>query len=95
MNRLTTLAVLCLAAAPARALEGAAWRPDTFPMAVASTCVFGLMGILLSIAGFKLFDKVSPFDIEREICEKQNMAVGLLCAGMMIGICIVVAAAVL
>jgi hypothetical protein len=72
-----------------------AWRPDSFLMSVLSTLVFGLIGIVVAIVGFKLFDALIPFNLEQEICEKQNLAVAILCAGMVLGICLIVAAAVL
>lgn len=80
------------AAAP---LRSSGWMPGTPFEAIVSTMVFGLIGVFLAIAGFKLFDLVTPFSLEREICEKQNLAVAILCAGMIIGISLVVAAAVL
>jgi uncharacterized membrane protein YjfL (UPF0719 family) len=74
---------------------GRGWQPDTLPGAIVSTLIFGLIGIALSILGFKLFDAVTPWNLEREICEKQNVAVAILCAGMVVGFCLVLAAAVL
>jgi uncharacterized membrane protein YjfL (UPF0719 family) len=62
---------------------------------VLSTIVFGLLGILLAIIGFKLFDIVVKFDLEKEICEKQNLAASILCGFMVLGICLIVAATVL
>jgi len=60
--------------------------------AVTSTAVFGLVGIVLSIAGFKLFDWSTPVDFDKEL-EKGNVAVGILCGAIIIGICHVIAAA--
>src|SRR5687767_10663176 len=71
------------------------WQPDGLLMSILSTLIFGLIGIVVAIVGFKLFDAMTPFNLEQEICEKQNLAVALLCAGMVIGICLIVAAAVL
>ncbi|MCS6859235.1 MAG: DUF350 domain-containing protein [Abditibacteriales bacterium] len=62
---------------------------------IISTVVYGLIGIVLAILGFKLFDVLIPFNLEQEICEKHNLAVAILCAAMVLGICIIVAAAVL
>ena len=62
---------------------------------IISTLVFGIIGILMAILGFKLFDWLIPFDLDEEICEKQNLAVGTLCAAMVLGICIIVAVAVI
>ena len=71
------------------------WKPDSFWMSVVSTLVFGGIGIVMAIIGFKLFDLAIPFKLETEICEKQNMAVALLSAGMVLGVCIIIAAAVI
>ena len=70
-------------------------QPRDLVQQVVSTLVFGIIGIVLAILGFKLFDAVIHFDLAREICEKQNIAVAILCAGMLMGISLIVAAAVL
>ncbi len=64
--------------------------PYTFGMSIFSTVVFGLVGIGLAIAGFKLFDKLTVGDLEGEIVQKQNLAAALLGAAIIIGICMIV-----
>ena len=64
-------------------------------MAVIATVVFGFVGIVLAIVGFKLFDAVTPFNLEREMCENKNVAVGILCGAIVLGICVIVAAAIM
>ena len=75
--------------------QDASWKPGNFPMAVISTIAFGLIGIVLAIGGFKLFDLLTPGDLEKEIFENQNMAAAILSGAMVIGICLIVAMAVL
>lgn len=58
---------------------------------VLSTVVYSLVGIVLAIVGFKLFDLVIKFDLEKEICEKNNLAVAILAAAVVLGICVIVA----
>jgi putative membrane protein len=70
---------------------GAGYRPANLLEAVISTVVFSLIGIILAIAGFKLFDLAIPFSLEKEICEKNNIAVALLASAMVLGICLIVA----
>ena len=72
----------------------AIWHPHSFGMAVIATIVFGLVGIILALIGFKLFDLITPFNLEREMCENKNVAVGVLCAGIVLGVCLIVAAAI-
>jgi hypothetical protein len=82
-------------AAWAQAARGRVWEPSTFGYAVLSTVVFGLVGIIMTIIGFKLFDAFIPFSLEQEICEKQNIAVAILCAAIVLGVSIIVAIAII
>jgi putative membrane protein len=60
-----------------------------------SALIFGLLGIALVILGFKVFDWITPrIDIQRELGEKHNVAVAIVCAGVIIGICIVISRAI-
>ena len=70
------------------------WRPDTLAMQVLSTVLFAGVGIVLAIVGFKLFDLVTPGKLQEEICEKQNVAAGILGAAIVLGISLIIAAAV-
>jgi len=70
-------------------------HPGTLLEAIVQTLVFGLIGIGLTIVGFKVFDAVIPFNLEAEIAERQNIAVAILCGAMILGISLIVAAAVL
>ena len=74
--------------------EAGAWETSSLGKAVLSTIIFGVVGMILAIGGFKLFDLVIKFDLEKEICEKHNTAAAILSAGIVMGICIVVAAAI-
>lgn len=57
-----------------------------------ASIAFGLIGIVLAIVGFKLFDWAIPFDLEKEMCENKNVAVGILCAAIVLGVCHIIAA---
>lgn len=69
-----------------------AWAPETMTEAITSTALFAVLGIVLSIIGFKLFDWITPVSFDKEL-EKGNVAVGILCGAIVIGICHVIAAA--
>ena len=69
------------------------WPPHTMLGGVVSTLIFGLLGIVLTVFGFKLFDWMTPrIDIERELAEKHNVAVAIVIAAVILGVSIVVAA---
>jgi uncharacterized membrane protein YjfL (UPF0719 family) len=70
------------------------WHADSFGMALFSTLAFGVLGIALVVLGFKAFDWLTPGDMQAEIFQKQNVAAAILGGAVIIGICIVIAAAV-
>ena len=55
--------------------------------------VFSFLGILVAIAGYKLFDKCTPGDLHREIVENKNVAAALVAGAVILGVCIIIAAA--
>jgi putative membrane protein len=85
-------ALLPVSAAHAAQDSASAWHPTTFFEAVIASIVFGAVGIVLAVGGFKLFDLVTPFNLEREMCQNKNIAVGILCGAIVIGVCHIIAA---
>ena len=55
--------------------------------------VYGLAGILLAAVSYKLFDKLTPGDLHREIFENKNAAAAILAASVIIGVSLILAAA--
>jgi uncharacterized membrane protein YjfL (UPF0719 family) len=64
-------------------------------MAVLSVIVFTTVGIVMSLLGFKIWDRITPGNLEEEICRKQNIAAAILGAAIILGTSIIVAAAML
>lgn len=64
------------------------------PGAVLGSIVFALLGVLVFWLSFVVIDKLTPYDLWRELVEKQNVALGLVVAAMSLGICLIVAAAI-
>jgi putative membrane protein len=60
-----------------------------------SSLLFGGTGILLAVLGFKVFDWITPrMDIQRELSEKDNVAVAIVCGAIILGVCYMVATVV-
>lgn len=55
--------------------------------------VFGFAGILMAIAGYKLFDKLTTGDLHAEIFEHKNIAAAILAGSVIIGVSLILAAA--
>ena len=56
--------------------------------------VFALLGVILFVVGFLIFDKITPGSLWKELLEDQNTALGVLMAGVAIAIAIIIAAAI-
>jgi uncharacterized membrane protein YjfL (UPF0719 family) len=67
---------------------------DSLVKAVVATLVFGGVGIVLFGLAFWIITMVAPFSIRKEIEEDQNTSLGILIGAVIIGISIIVAAAV-
>jgi len=64
------------------------------PAAFFGSILFALVGVLVFWISFVLIDKITPYDLWREIVEKQNKALAMVVAAMCLGISIIVAAAI-
>jgi putative membrane protein len=74
--------------------QAAPWVWDSFAWNILSTTAFGLIGIVLAMIGFKLFDYLTPGKLEEEIIQKQNLAAAILGGAIVLGICLIVSRAV-
>jgi putative membrane protein len=61
---------------------------------VASAIVFALLGVVLFVVGFMIFDRLTPGSLWKELLEDQNTALGNLMAGVAIALAIIIAAAI-
>ena len=64
------------------------------PAAFVGSIVYALIGVVVFWGCFIIVDKITPYDLWREIVEKQNQALALVVAAMCLGISIIVAAAI-
>lgn len=56
--------------------------------------VWTALGVVLFAVAFWVIGKISPFSIRKEIEEDQNTALGMLMGAVILGIAIIVAAAI-
>jgi uncharacterized membrane protein YjfL (UPF0719 family) len=71
-----------------------AWPPTSLWEAALASALFGAIGIALSVLGFKIFDWLTPGNLQEEVLKKNNIAAAILAGAFIIGICIVIAHAV-
>jgi hypothetical protein len=59
-----------------------------------AAATYGLLGIALAVLGYLIFEWITPFSVGKELAEEKNIAVGIVVAGIIIGISIIIASAV-
>jgi putative membrane protein len=55
---------------------------------------YSAIGIVIFVCSFFFIDKLTPYNLWKEIVQEQNTALAILLGAMSIGICIIIASAV-
>jgi putative membrane protein len=79
----------------AEAAPAATWHAQSLGQALLYMLLFAGVGIVAAIIGYKLFDVCTPGDLSKEILENRNVAAAIVAAAVILGICIIIAAAML
>jgi len=61
---------------------------------VVNAVVYAAIGIVIFAGAFLVLDKVTPYNLWKEIVQEHNTALAILLGGMSLGICVIIAAAV-
>ncbi len=69
------------------------WHAHSLLQAIGNVLLFAAIGITAAILGYKLFDKCTPGDLHKEIIEHKNIAAAIVAAAVIIGVSIIIAAA--
>jgi len=67
---------------------------DFNPGYLLNAVVYSILGIIIFVLAFVAVDKMTPYDLWKEICENRNTALAIMVGAMSIGICMIIAAAV-
>ena len=71
------------------------WHAQSLGQALAYMLLFAAVGIVAAIAGYKIFDRCTPGHLNKEILEHRNVAAAIIAAAVILGVCIIIAAAML
>lgn len=95
INRIITilslLSILVLGAAPVPQTPSDA---DINLWQILSSLLYGVIGVVLFYLAYIVFDRFLNLDLRRELVVDQNKALGIMLAGLFIGIGILVAAVI-
>ena len=61
---------------------------------VISTIIYSFIGFIIFGVAYIVLDKITPFSFRKEIEEDQNVALGIIIAGIFIGLGLIIAAAI-
>jgi putative membrane protein len=64
------------------------------PAALVGTLVYSVIGVIIMFVSFVIIDKITPYDLWKELCENRNQSVATVAAAFLIGISIIIAAAI-
>lgn len=64
------------------------------PAALIGTIVYSVIGIVIMFVGFIVIDKLTPYDLWKELCENRNQPIATVAAAFLIAIGIIIAAAI-
>lgn len=75
--------------------EDGADDPALFPWKEIAThiiavIVFSIVGLIILMIGYKVFDLATPYDLNRQIAEENNVAAGIAVAGVIISLGIII-----
>lgn len=59
-----------------------------------ASVVYSLIGVAIFAVAFLLLERIAPFSLRKELAEDDNIAVGIVLGAMMIGLSIIIAAAI-
>lgn len=67
---------------------------DALGDALVSSAAFAGVGVVVFAAAFWIMTKLAPFSFRKEIEEDQNTALGVIIAGVLIGLALIISAAI-
>jgi putative membrane protein len=59
-----------------------------------NSIVYALLGIVIFVVGFIIVDKLTPYDLWKQVVEEKNVALAIVVGAAALGICIIIAAAI-
>ena len=59
-----------------------------------ASIVYSAVGVVIFLIAYKLLERFMPFNVDKELAEDRNTAVGIVVGSVMIGLAIIIAAAI-
>ena len=59
-----------------------------------NSLVYALLGIVIFVAGFIIVDKLTPYDLWKQLVEEKNVALAIVVGAAALGICQIIASSI-
>jgi putative membrane protein len=64
------------------------------PYILLNSLIYALLGIIIFVAGFIIVDKLTPYDLWKQLVEEKNVALAIVVGAAALGICLIIASAI-
>lgn len=61
---------------------------------IVNAVLFSFLGLLIFWISFLIIDRLTPYQLWKEIIEEHNMALAIVVGAMSLGICLIIAASI-
>ncbi len=61
---------------------------------IVASVLYSVIGIIILVAAFWIIEKITPENLYKEILEKHNVALAIVCAAFMIAVAIIISSAI-
>jgi putative membrane protein len=61
---------------------------------IVDSVIYSVLGMIILLATFYVIHRILPFSMQKEIAEDQNLALGVILAAFVIGLAMIISAAI-
>ena len=61
---------------------------------VVNSLIYAVLGIIIFVLGFIVVDRLTPYDLWKELVHDKNVALAIVVGSATLGVCIIIAAAI-
>lgn len=59
-----------------------------------NSIIYALLGVVIFVVSFIVVDKLTPYDLWKQLVEEKNLSLAIVVAAGILGICVIIAAAI-
>jgi putative membrane protein len=63
-------------------------------LSLLNSLVYSVLGLIVFCVGFAIIDRLTPYDLWKELVKEKNVALAIVVGAISLGLCIIIAAAI-